>query len=112
MNIGDLEVAERVRPGVTLVFGEEQFHRAAFDGYKGRESGLESMHGRFAGSRSLIPGHGSRRILNAQYRDYFLFHLGSIATVTHSSSICQGAVPPGTQAQHQTADERMATRPG
>ena len=65
MNIGDLEVDERVRPGVTLVFGEEQFHRAAFDGYKGRESGLESMHGRFTESKSLMPGRGSRRILNA-----------------------------------------------
>jgi len=90
MNIGDLEVDERVRPGVTLVFGEEQFHRAAFDGYKGRESGLESMHGRFAESKSLVPGHGSRRILNAQYRDHFLFHVGSMAIATHSSCIrCQ-----------------------
>ncbi len=114
MNIGDLEVDERVRPGVTLVFGEEQFHRAAFDGYKGRESGPESMHGRFAESKSLVPGHGSRRILNAQYRDHFLFHVGSMANrhalflYPLSMHFVQGVLKTGNDANYRTVPKHRS----
>jgi hypothetical protein len=64
INVPDIQMDERVRPRVALVFGEIEPQTSAGNRDEQREAGLELMLPLFAEVQSFVPRHGTGGVLD------------------------------------------------
>ena len=74
IDVPDIEMNQRVRPGIALVLGEVQPDVSARHRDKPGEAGLELMLPLLRKPESLIPSHSASRIFDVEHRDDFLVH--------------------------------------